>query len=154
MLVMALTRLLQQVQARVFHTIPFGALSNLSLLDICAGIFVSGVFMLYFGECAGRECVWGGSTLLWQRRGLTACLRGVLTPMLWCLWCLEVGGPCIGSVVARKASLLPSALPSLLPLFPPTPPSPDCCTYPPLCILSFWCTSVTCSGHPVHTSAL
>jgi hypothetical protein len=51
MLVMAVTRALQLVQSKVFHVLPFGALSNVSLLDICVGIFVSGVFMLYFGAC-------------------------------------------------------------------------------------------------------
>jgi hypothetical protein len=40
MLVMGLTRLLQLVQSKVFHVLPFGALSNHSLFDICVGIFV------------------------------------------------------------------------------------------------------------------
>ncbi len=47
--VMLVTRALQLVQSKVFHVLPFGALSNLSLVDVCMGIFVSGVFMLYFG---------------------------------------------------------------------------------------------------------
>jgi hypothetical protein len=49
MFVMAVTRLMQLVQSHVFHVLPFGAMSTHSLLDICVGIFVSGVFMLYFG---------------------------------------------------------------------------------------------------------
>ncbi len=49
--VIAATRLLQQVQVRVFHTLPFGAMSALSLTDVCVGILISGIFLLYFGEC-------------------------------------------------------------------------------------------------------
>jgi hypothetical protein len=46
------TRLLQTVQSKVFHTIPFGALSNFNIVDACVGILVSGAFMLYFGQWA------------------------------------------------------------------------------------------------------
>ena len=49
-LVMLVTRVVQLVQQHVFHTLPFGALSKFSLVDSCIGIFVSGVFMLYFGK--------------------------------------------------------------------------------------------------------
>jgi hypothetical protein len=51
MSVMVMTRALQLLQSKVFHVIPFGSMSNMSLLDVCAGIFISGVFMLYFGGC-------------------------------------------------------------------------------------------------------
>ena len=47
--VMAATRALQLVQQHVFHVLPFGALSKHSLTDVCIGIFISGLFMLYFG---------------------------------------------------------------------------------------------------------
>ena len=50
--VMAVTRAIQLAQQHVFHTLPFGALSKLSLTDVCIGIFISGLFMLYFGEPA------------------------------------------------------------------------------------------------------
>ena len=48
--VIAATRLLQQVQVKVFHTLPFGAMSQVGLVDVCIGILISGIFMLYFGE--------------------------------------------------------------------------------------------------------
>ena len=43
------TRLLQLVQSRVFHVVPFGLLSKFSIQDASVGILVSGSFMLYFG---------------------------------------------------------------------------------------------------------
>ncbi len=49
--VMAATRVLQLVQTRVLHVLPFGALGQFSLLDVCVGILVSGLFMMYFGAC-------------------------------------------------------------------------------------------------------
>lgn len=48
-LVLLVTRSVQQFQSRVLHVLPFGALSNFSLGDACVGILVSGLFMLYFG---------------------------------------------------------------------------------------------------------
>ncbi len=39
----------------MFHTLPFGAMSNLSLSDICVGVLISGLFMLYFGACAAGQ---------------------------------------------------------------------------------------------------
>ena len=45
------TRLLQWGQRRVLGRLPFGALSTLNLIDVCIGIFISGLFMLYFGKC-------------------------------------------------------------------------------------------------------
>jgi hypothetical protein len=45
------TRTLQLLQSKVFHTIPFGALSKFSIVDACVGMLVSGAFMLYFGAC-------------------------------------------------------------------------------------------------------
>ncbi len=44
------TRLLQLVQSRVFHVVPFGLLSKFSIQNASVGILVSGSFMLYFGE--------------------------------------------------------------------------------------------------------
>jgi hypothetical protein len=48
--VMMATRLLQLVQTNVLRTLPFGSLSNFSLVDVCVGVLVSGLFMLYLGE--------------------------------------------------------------------------------------------------------
>ena len=45
------TKALQTVQSKVFHVLPFGALSATSLSDVCIGILISGLFMLYFGMC-------------------------------------------------------------------------------------------------------
>ena len=63
--VMAATRVLQLVQTHVLHVLPFGALSQFSLGDVCEGILVSGSFMMYFGETKSsvlqRVCVlWSG----------------------------------------------------------------------------------------------
>jgi hypothetical protein len=51
-IVVTATRLLQLVQTHVLHVLPFGSLGQLSILDVCAGIFVSGLFMMYFGANA------------------------------------------------------------------------------------------------------
>jgi hypothetical protein len=48
--VMMATRLVQLVQTHVLRTLPFGSLSNFSLVDVCVGVLVSGLFMLYLGE--------------------------------------------------------------------------------------------------------
>ena len=53
--VVCATRVLQWVQQKLLGRIPFGALSSLSLIDVCIGIFISGIFMLYFGMCG---CDW------------------------------------------------------------------------------------------------
>jgi hypothetical protein len=50
LVVMSLTRCIQIVQQRVFRVLPFGALGSMTLSDICVGILISGLFMLYFGE--------------------------------------------------------------------------------------------------------
>jgi hypothetical protein len=55
--VLALTRLLQTVQTRVFKTIPFGALSEFNIVDASIGIIISGMFMLYFGGWWSRDWV-------------------------------------------------------------------------------------------------
>ena len=55
--VMVVTRAVQLTQRYVFHTLPFGSLSKLSLVDTCVGVIVSGVFMLYFGTCCTRAVV-------------------------------------------------------------------------------------------------
>jgi hypothetical protein len=54
--VMGATRLLQFVQSRVFHVLPFGALGSLTLSDVCVGILISGLFMMYFGERCSVLC--------------------------------------------------------------------------------------------------
>jgi len=42
------TRLLQLMQRVVFRVLPFGALGNLSLVDVCIGILITGSYYLYF----------------------------------------------------------------------------------------------------------
>ena len=44
-------KVLQFVQQRVLHVLPFGALSQFNVVDSCVGILVAGLFMLYFGTC-------------------------------------------------------------------------------------------------------
>ena len=48
--VLAGTRVLQWAQVRLLGTLPFGALSTVSLVDVCIGVFISGLFMMYYGE--------------------------------------------------------------------------------------------------------
>ncbi len=52
--VLGVTRALQCIQRRVFHVLPFGAMSNMSLEDICIGMGFTGLFMMYFGT---RRCL-------------------------------------------------------------------------------------------------
>ncbi len=47
------TRLLQFLQCVVFKVLPFGALGNLSLLDVGIGILITGSYYLYF--CTSRQ---------------------------------------------------------------------------------------------------
>jgi hypothetical protein len=56
-IVMTATRVLQLVQTHVLHVLPFGSLGHFSMRDVCAGIFVSGLFMMYFGECVAAATV-------------------------------------------------------------------------------------------------
>jgi hypothetical protein len=51
--VLLATRVLQLVQTHILHVLPFGSVGQFSLRDACAGIFVSGLFMMYFGACDG-----------------------------------------------------------------------------------------------------
>ena len=48
--VIVATRTLQWGQRYFLGRLPFGALSTLNLIDVCIGIFISGLFMLYFGK--------------------------------------------------------------------------------------------------------
>ena len=46
-------RAVQTVQVRLLGRLPFGALSALNLIDVCIGIYISGLFMMYFGTSWG-----------------------------------------------------------------------------------------------------
>ena len=48
--VIGVTRTLQWAQRYFFGRLPFGALSTLNLIDVCIGVFISGLFMLYYGK--------------------------------------------------------------------------------------------------------
>ena len=50
--VVVATRTVQLVQQKLWGRLPFGALSTLGLIDVCIGIFISGIVMLYFGKTA------------------------------------------------------------------------------------------------------
>ena len=47
--VVVCTKVLQWVQSSVCHVLPFGALSAVTLVDVCIGMLISGIFMMYFG---------------------------------------------------------------------------------------------------------
>ena len=47
-IVLVCTRLLQWVQRTVFHVLPFGALAEANLVDVCIGVTISGMYYLYF----------------------------------------------------------------------------------------------------------
>ena len=47
-IVLVITRILQFVQRTVFHVLPFGAVGELSLVDVCIGVLISGSYYLYF----------------------------------------------------------------------------------------------------------
>jgi hypothetical protein len=46
------TRLLQWIQRRVFRVMPWGAVSDLDIIDVCMGIFITGLYYLYFRKIA------------------------------------------------------------------------------------------------------
>ena len=48
--VVIMTKALQYLQRVVLGVLPFGALSAVSLVDVCLGMLVSGTFMMYFGK--------------------------------------------------------------------------------------------------------
>ena len=52
------TRVLQEIQRVLLGRLPFGSLSALNLIDVCIGIGISGVFMLYFGMSLPAERGW------------------------------------------------------------------------------------------------
>jgi hypothetical protein len=51
LLVLAATKVLQWSQRVLFKVLPFGATMGTSLVDVCIGIFITGVFHLYLCEC-------------------------------------------------------------------------------------------------------
>ena len=54
--VIGATRALQWGERYFLGRLPFGALSTLNLIDVCIGIFISGLFMLYFGKPVQTLC--------------------------------------------------------------------------------------------------
>ena len=50
--VVCVTKGLQFLQRTVLGVLPFGALSAVSLVDVCLGMLISGIFMMYFGTCS------------------------------------------------------------------------------------------------------
>ena len=45
------TTVLQLCQQYVFRSIPFGALSEFNVVDICIGVLITGSYYLYFCKC-------------------------------------------------------------------------------------------------------
>jgi hypothetical protein len=52
LLVLAATKALQWSQRVLFKVLPFGATMDTSLVDVCIGIFITGVYHLYLCELA------------------------------------------------------------------------------------------------------
>jgi hypothetical protein len=52
LLVLAATKALQWIQRVLFKVLPFGATMDTSLVDVCIGIFITGVYHLYLCELA------------------------------------------------------------------------------------------------------
>ena len=48
LVVVAGAKILQCVQSKVFHVLPFGATSDARLTDVCIGILITGNYYLYF----------------------------------------------------------------------------------------------------------
>ncbi len=68
-IVMTATRVLQLVQTHVLHVLPFGSLGHFSIRDVCAGVFVSGLFMMYFGaHVLSFSCTSGARALTCAKR--------------------------------------------------------------------------------------
>jgi hypothetical protein len=51
-LVVTATRIVQWVQQHVLHVLPFGAASDVSVLDTGIGVLITGLFHLYLGVWA------------------------------------------------------------------------------------------------------
>lgn len=58
--VVAGVRVMQVCQRVVFRRLPFGATSDTSLTDVVIGIFITGLFYLYFRTWFACACCWGG----------------------------------------------------------------------------------------------
>ncbi len=65
--VVALTRALQWTQRTVFHVLPFGAASELSMVNVSVGILITGSYYLYFRK----------STIAWFRCVRVLCQKRV-----------------------------------------------------------------------------
>jgi hypothetical protein len=125
LVVMTATRCLQLVQSRVLHVLPFGALGSVTLSDICVGILISGLFMLYFGGWRPLSLLPRLHGFRWRRQQHRPASRTHCpsNPSAWgCLSrhnapfptpCLLPLSPCVPCRPSSPAS----------PLTPPTPPS-------------------------------
>jgi hypothetical protein len=64
--IVAATRVVQLLQTQILRTLPFGSLAQFSLWDVCVGVVVSGLFMMYFGALPLCAC----KRLLCSRTGI------------------------------------------------------------------------------------
>ena len=79
------TRLVQWLQRTVFHVLPFGALAELNMIDVCIGVTISGSYYLYFRTCTSAAVLW--------KLALSSCCRAdrvpdgcCVTSSCWQLW--------------------------------------------------------------------
>ena len=55
--VLLLTRLVQFLQRVVFKVVPFGAVGDVNLIDVCIGVLITGSYYLYFRTWTVSACV-------------------------------------------------------------------------------------------------
>jgi hypothetical protein len=78
LLVLAATKVLQWIQRVLFKVLPFGATMDTNLVDICIGIFITGVFHLYLCKSTPLSC--------------DGCACAFLTPVVACCrWLCSCG---------------------------------------------------------------
>ncbi len=66
------TRLLQHVQRTVFKVLPFGAVAELNLLDVCIGILITGSYYLYFRTFAVLGPATASGLCAWKIRAMAS----------------------------------------------------------------------------------
>jgi hypothetical protein len=88
LVVLGVTKALQCIQRVVFKVLPFGAITDTNLVDVCVGIFITGVFHLYLCKSMASAAIVQGAACACMLRpvpcGVCACAR---LPQSWCDRC-------------------------------------------------------------------